>query len=331
MIERKKIVMLHRHRFELWNAPEWMPERLGREFPQVKVVHLTDYDDLDGEIEDAEAYIGWSIRPEQLAKANRLTWIHSPAAAVHQLMYPELVASPIMVTNATTVHGPVVAEGAMALLLALARRVPSAVRYQQKHEWGQTAIYNEVPKARELRGATLVLVGYGAIGRELVKRARAFEMKIVVIREHPVPEDGIEVRGAGEFDEVLPRADFVLLAAPLTEKTRGLINRERLSHMKNDACVINVGRGPVVDEEALAEALRAGTIGGAALDVFAVEPLPKESTLWDVPNLLITPHMTAFTTRGALWERHYELIAENVRRWLAGKELLNVVHKTKGY
>jgi phosphoglycerate dehydrogenase-like enzyme len=326
-----KVVMLHRHRFELWNAPGWVAERLRREFPELEVVHLQSYEQLDAEIGEAEGYIGWSIRPEQFVKAKKLRWVHSPAAAVHQLMFPEMVRSGVVVTNARSVHGPVVAEGVMALLLAVARRVASAVRYQQRHEWGQMAIYEERPRPRELRGATLLLVGYGAIGRELVKRARAFEMKVVVVREHPRKEEGIEVHGTEELDAVLPRADFVVLAAPVTPKTTGLMNRERLGRMKSDAYVVNVGRGPLVDEEALLEALREKKIAGAALDVFATEPLPRESPLWEAPGLLITPHMTAIIDGDTLWARHYELIAENMRRWLAGREMLNVVDKSRGY
>lgn len=331
MSAKRKVVILHRHRFELWNAPGWLPQRLARDFPQLEVVHLDNYEALEGEIGDAEIYIGWSIKPEQFVTARSLRWIHSPAAAVHQLLIPEIVASPVVITNARSVHGSVVAESVMALLLAMARRLPSAVRYQQRHEWAQKAIFDERPCPRELRGATLLLVGYGSIGREVARRALAFEMRVVATREHPAPQAGIEMHSSRELDSLLPTADFVVLATPLTPKTRALMNRERFALMKSDACLVNVGRGPLVDEAALLAALTEKKIGGAALDVFATEPLPEGSPLWDVPNLLITPHMTAITATDTLWQRHYDLIAENMRRWLTGRELLNVVDKSKGY
>lgn len=328
---KRKVVILHRHRFELWNEPGWVPQRLARDFPELDVVHLDSYDELEGAIGDAEIYIGWSIRAEQFVTARRLRWIHSPTAAVHQLLLPEVVASPVVITNARSVHGPVVAESVMALLLALARRLPSAVRYQQRHEWAQKAIFDERTRPRELRGATLLLVGYGSIGREVARRALAFEMKVVVTREHPEPQPGIDVHSSDELDSLLPTADFIVLAAPLTPKTTALMNRERFARMKPDAYLFNVGRGPVVDEAALLAALKEKKIGGAALDVFVTEPLPQDSPLWDAPNLLVTPHMTAITAKDTLWERHYELIAENMRRWLIGRELLNLVDKSKGY
>jgi phosphoglycerate dehydrogenase-like enzyme len=326
-----KILIALRHPFELWNAPAWLSERLHTDFPQIKVVHLAGYEGLAEEIRDAEVLLGWSLRPEQLAAARRLRWIHSPAAAVHQLMFAELVASDIVVTNARDVHGPVVAEHAIALLLALAKRLPSAVRYQQSRTWGQQAMWEERPRPREVMGATLALIGMGAIGRAIIPRAAGLGMRVVAVREHPERgSDGAEAAfGPADLDHVLAGADFVVIAAPLTPTTRGLFDAARLARMKREAYLINVSRGPVVDEAALAEALRNRTIAGAALDVFAAEPLPQDSPLWGLENLLITPHTAAVTEK--LWERHYDLIRENLRRYLAGEPLRGVVDKHKGY
>lgn len=327
----KLLIILH-HRFDLWNAPTWFSERLRQDFPQLEVVHLSSYDDVGDHLHDAEIVIAWSLRAEQFKAAGKLRWIHSPAAAVHQLIFPELVNSDVILTNSTRVHGPVVAEHVIALLFALAKRLPDAFRFQEKHTWGQEPMWRGHPRPRELAGATLGLVGLGNIGREVAKRASALGMRIIAVREHPeegTPEHVERVFSSSQVDELLSQSDYVILAAPLTPATRSLMNAARLEKMKPDACLINVSRGPLVDETALAHALREKKIGGAALDVFAQEPLPRDSPLWDLENLLITPHTAALTEK--LWERHYKLFAENLRRYLAHQPLLAVVDKLTGY
>jgi D-2-hydroxyacid dehydrogenase (NADP+) len=328
---RKVLIVVH-HRFALWNAPTWVPEQLQKEFPEFRVVHLPDYKSLDEHISDTEVLITWSVRPEQIKHAHKLRWIHSPAAAVHQLMYPELIESDVVLTNAREVHGPVVAEHVIAQVFALAKKIPQAVRFQEKHVWAQEALWNELPRVREIAGGTLGLIGVGSIGREVAKRAAALGMLVVAVREHPEkgrPEGVAAVFGPAQLDEMLAQADYVVLAAPVTLSTTNLMNAERLRKMKSDACLINVGRGPLVDEGALAVALRERRIAGAALDVFPKEPLAADSPLWDLDNLLITPHTAALTER--LWSRHYDLISENLRRYLLGKPLLAVVDKRGGY
>jgi D-2-hydroxyacid dehydrogenase (NADP+) len=327
---RKLLIFVH-HPFDLWNAPSWFAERLQAEFPQFKVVHLPDYKRVDAEICDAEIGIAWSIRPEQIKAAQRLRWIHSPAAAVHQLIFPELVESDVVLTNAREVHGPVVAEHVIAQIFALAKKIADSVRLQERHEWGQQRIWDELPRVREVAGATVGLIGLGSIGRAVAKSAKALGMRVVAVREHP--EKGSEgadvILGPAQMDELFRQADYVVLAAPVTDNTTAIANFERLALMKPDACLINVSRGQLVDENALASALREKKIGGAALDVFPKEPLASESPLWDVPRLLITPHTAALTDK--LWERHYKLFSENLRRYLGGELLLGVVDKRKGY
>jgi D-2-hydroxyacid dehydrogenase (NADP+) len=324
------LIFVH-HPFDQWNAPAWFPKRLQQEFPQVNVVNLPDYKRVDEEIVDAEIVIAWSIRPEQIAAAKRLRWIHSPAAAVHQLMFPELVASDVVLTNAREVHGPVVAEHVIALIFALAKKIPGSVRLQGKHVWGQQILWDELPRVREVAGSTLGMVGLGSIGRAVVKSAKALGMRVIAVREHP--EKGSEgadvVFAPAQVSEIFRQADYIVLAAPVTAGTKAIANAGRLALMKPDACLINVGRGQLVDEPALAAALREKKIGGAALDVFPKEPLAADSPLWDVPNLLITPHTAALTDK--LWERHYGLFSENLRRYLGGQSLLAVVDKRKGY
>src|SRR5580692_5750409 len=263
---RKLLIFVH-HPFDQWNAPTWFPKRLQQEFPQVNVVNLPDYKRVDEEIVDAEIVIAWSIRPEQIAAARRLRWIHSPAAAVHQLMFPELIESDIVLTNAREVHGPVVAEHVIALIFALAKKIPGSVDLQRKHVWGQQILWDETPRVREVAGATLGVLGLGSIGRPLVKSAKALGMRVVAVREHPEKgSDGADiVFGPDRIAELFRQADYVVLAAPVTGSTKAIANAENLALMKASACLINVGRGLLVDETALAAALREKRIGGAAL------------------------------------------------------------------
>jgi phosphoglycerate dehydrogenase-like enzyme len=328
---RPKLLICVRHPFEQWNAPEWFSARLRQEFPQAEVVHLTDYDHVDEEIADAEIVIAWSLRPAQIAAAKRLRWIHSPAAAVHLFMVPELVESDVVLTNAREVHGSVVAEHVIALIFALAKKIPGSAHLQVRHVWGQQILWDELPHIREVAGATLGLIGLGSIGRAVVKSAKALGMRVIAVREHPEKgSDGADaVFGTGQIEEVFRQADYVVLAAPVTNSTKAIVNAERLALMKSDACLINVSRGELVDEPALGVALREKRIGGAALDVFPKEPLAADSPLWDMPNLLITPHTAALTEK--LWERHYALFTENLRRYLGGRPMLSVVDKSKGY
>ena len=327
-----KFLIALQHRFELWNAPPWFSKRLSKDFPQVEVVHRSSYDGIEADLKDAEIAMTWSLRPEQFAQATKLRWIHSPAAAVHLLMFPELVKSDVIVTNARDVHGPVVAEHVIALIFALAKRIPDLVRFQQKHHWGQEALWKMRPRPREIAGATLGLVGLGSIGREVAAKASALGMRAIACREHPEkekPDRVAEVLATSEIDRLLEQSDYVVLAAPLTAETRGLMNSDHIGKMKPDACLINVGRGPLIDHAALGEALRQRQIGGAALDVFEKEPLAADSPLWDLNNLLITPHSAGLTEK--LWERHYVLVSENLARYLEGKPLAAVVDKQRGY
>ena len=326
-----KILIVHYHRFELWHAPLWLRQKLQEAFPDFIVVQLQSYDRVPEEIVDADVFIGWSLRPEQFVIAKKLKWIHSPAAAVHQLMYPELIRSKVILTNSTGVHGPVVAEHAVAVMLALAKRLPQAMHYQAGKIWAQELLWNEHPRPREVAGATALVVGMGGIGREFAARAKALGMKVLAVRENPAkgagPADA--VYGPEQIDQILPQADFVLLCTPVTPATTGLINGERLGKMKFGAYLINVARGPLIDDAALIEALRQKRIAGAALDVFVEEPLPADSPFWSLDNALITPHTAAVTEK--LWDRHYDLIVENLNRFLAGKPLLNEVDKGRGY
>jgi D-2-hydroxyacid dehydrogenase (NADP+) len=325
-----KILIVVHHRFELWNAPAWLPERLRREFPGLEVVQLPSHEGIAEQIVDAEILVAWSLRPEQAKVAQKLRWIHSTVAAVHLLMIPEIIHSDIIVTNARGINGAVVAEHVIAQIFALAKCLPQAVRLQQKRTWGQDAIWQRRPK--EVAGATLGLVGVGSIGREVAKRAVALGMRVLAVREDvskPAPQGIEKVFSLEQLDEMLAAADYVVLAAPVTPRTNLLINAGRIAKMKPGSCLINVGRGPLIEDVALVEALRAGRIRGAALDVFAKEPLAEDSPYWDLENVVITPHTAALTEY--LWERQYDLLSENLKRYRTTQPLLGVVDKRKGY
>jgi phosphoglycerate dehydrogenase-like enzyme len=327
----KLLIVVH-HRFDLWNVPPWFGERLGKEFAQLQIVQRSSYEGVEEDLREAEVIFAISLRPEQFAATRKLRWIHTPTAAVHQFLFPEFVKSDVVITNSSEVHGPVVAEHVMALIFALARKIPQAALGQRKRVWAQGSIWSEGPRPREIAGATLGLIGVGSIGQNVAKKAAVLGMRVIATREHPEkgrPEGVSTVVASSQLDALLAESDFVVIAAPLTPATRGLMNAACFAKMKADAYLINVSRGPQIDEAALVETLRNRRIAGAALDVFEQEPLPSDSPLWDLENLLITPHTAGLTEK--LWQRHYDLFSENLRRYLAHESLLFTVDKHRGY
>ncbi len=326
----KLLIAVHHH-FQLWIPPKSFAKRIRQNFPQLEVVQLGGYDGLKDEIVDADLMISFSMRVEQFKSARRLKWIHSTAAGVHALLLPELVASDVVVTNARDVHGPAVAEHAMGLIWTVGRQLHRVRDYQRQHVWAQEMLWGEMLHPREIRGATLLVVGFGAIGRPLAQMAHAAGMRVIAVREHPdrPSEPAERVFGFDRLDEALPLADFVVMAAPVTEKTTGMFNEKRLRKMKRGACLFNVGRGIQLDSAALVRVIRDGHLGGAGLDVMEKEPLPADAPLWDVPEILISPHIAGFDD--LLWEKQYDLYAENLRRYFAGEPLLGLVDKQRGY
>lgn len=325
-----KVLIAVHHRFDLWNAPFWLASRLKERFPAHDFVQLPSLENFAQQLEDADILIGYQMRPEQFAHAHKLRYIHATTAAVHQLLFPEMVASQVRITNSAEIHGAVVAEHAMAVIFALAKSIPAAVRHQLDSNWGQQQIWNETPP-REIAAATLGIIGLGKIGNELARMAKALAMRVLAVRDHPERGAGNAdvVYGANDFERLLKESEYIVLAAPLTRKTATLFNDKVFSQMRPDAFFINVSRGALVDEAALARALKQKKIAGASLDVFTSEPLPADSPLWKLENLLITPHTAALTDK--LWERHLARITENLRRYFAGQSLLGQVDKTKGY
>lgn len=326
-----KAVICVWHSFTFWRPQPVLPETLRARWPEMKVVHLPNYDGLAAELPDTDIFIGYSLRADQLAHARRLKWIHSTAAGVAQLMYPELRDSGILVTNPSGIFSPPMAEHTMGLLIALARNIPDSVRHQDRAHWGQQDIWDKPQRLTELSGQVLLIVGFGSIGREIAKRAHAFGIRVWGVTrsgrsDSPHAE---KVVAASQLDSVLPSADYVVIAAPETSETHHLIGAAQIPRMKRGASLINLGRGSLLDEAALLQALQSGALGGAALDVTSVEPLPAESPLWHAPNLLITPHTSAISDR--LWIRQASILVELLERWFDGRELFNQVDFARGY
>ena len=220
------------------------PGRLKKDFPQLEVVNLPSYQGIEEQIREAEIIIGWSLRPQQLALARKLRWIHSPAAAVHQLLFPELVDSDVVLTNGREVNGPVVAEHVMALILALAKNLPQAMKFQARRLWGQEEMWNSFPRPREIAGATLGLVGLGSIGSHLAQNAAALGMRVVAVRENlakPKPQAVEKVLPAAELDSLIAQSDYVALTVPVTPATTGLMNAARFA--QNEAGGVPDQRG----------------------------------------------------------------------------------------
>jgi len=326
-----KLLICVWHAFALWNPPPEMPARIRARWPEMRVVHLPHYDHLMDEVPDTDIFVGFSLRPEQFLLARKLKWLHSTAAGVGQLMYPELRKSGIEVTNASGVHRIPMAEHILGILIALARRFPDCFRYQQQSLWAQQELWNAPIRPRELRGQVLLFIGFGAIGREVAKIIRPLGMRVWAVTRSGRAEEGLaeQVFPASKLDEVLPQADFVVLAAPETPETRKMMGAREFALMKPSAYFLNVSRGALVDEPALISALEQRKIAGAALDVASQEPLPPENPLWKLDNAFITPHMSAVSEH--LWERQTDLLMENLERWFAGDELLNRVDLNRGY
>ncbi|HEY2462250.1 MAG TPA: D-2-hydroxyacid dehydrogenase [Candidatus Acidoferrum sp.] len=308
-----------------------MPETIRRRWPQMRVVHLPNYDRIAEELTDTDIFVGYSLRADQLPAAKKLQWIHSTAAGVAQLMYPELRDSGLLVTNTSGIFSVPMAEHTMGLLLALARNFPYSVRFQDQSQWNQQKLWDQPQHLTELNGKLLLIVGFGSIGQELARRARAFDMRVwgVTRSGRGDTTHAEKIVPASELLKVLPQADYIVLAAPETPETRHLIAAPQIAKMKRGAGLINVGRGSLLDESALLAALNSGALAGAALDVAATEPLPSDSPLWTAPNLLITPHISGVSDR--LWQRQTERLMDLLERWFAGQEMIHQVDLSRGY
>jgi D-3-phosphoglycerate dehydrogenase len=261
---------------------------------------------------------------DDVVRQGRLQWIQSSAAGMDHCLVPAVVASDIVVTSASGVLADQVTEHTLALMTGLCRSLPVFFRAQQAREFIRRP-------TRDLHGATVGIVGFGGNGRRLAAVLRTLKVRILATDMFPVdkPEYVEALLPAQRLDEILPQVDFLVLAAPLTSQTRGMIDRRALGLMKHDAFLVNMARGPLVVEQDLVEVLEAGGLAGAAMDVTEVEPLPPASKLWALPNVMITPHVGG-QSRTRI-EDMTNFFCENLRRWQSGQPLANLVDKRLGY
>lgn len=319
---------------------------LGESGPVVAVVSYTDQvpsklaavgeeailkaactrDRLDAILPEAEVALIWNYKSGLLKEswhlARNVSWVHVAAAGVDGPLFAGLVESPAVMTNAAGVFDHPMAEWTLMMILAYVKELFENVEHQRRHHWA----YREVGV---LEGRTALILGAGGIGRDIARvlGVMGIEVRGVARSRRDKDPDFGTVYPVEELHELLPWADFVIAALPLTSQTQGLLGAEQFSQMKNTARFLNVGRGATVDEEALIEALEAGIIAGAALDVFATEPLPPYSPLWDLPNVYVSPHMSG----SGFEERLAAQFLDNLRRWKEGRPLLNVVDKHLGF
>ncbi|MGI6368504.1 MAG: D-2-hydroxyacid dehydrogenase [Anaerolineae bacterium] len=305
-----------------------LPE-LRSEFPGVEFVHEPNREKLKEALADVDVYMGWINRDAFLA-AKQLKWIQSPSSgANYYVAIPELVASDVLLTSAVGTHSSCLADSIFAMLLSFTRGIRQFIFRQQKHEWSLSELRNTLC---ELTNQTIGLIGFGSVGRATARRAQAFDMRILAVDAYPGPKpDYVEsLEGLEGLPRLLAESDVVVVTVPYTKDTDHMIGAEQIAMMKKGAYLIAISRGKIVDEDALVAALHSGQLAGAAADVFAQEPLPKDSPLWDEPNLLITPHAAG----GTQYEGQHviEIFRENLGKFLAGQlPLRNQVNKQLGW
>lgn len=322
--------------------PPVSAERLARireAAAPMTVVQVQDEKEAALEIADADALFGY-LTPAMLKAARKLRWAQSPTASMEKYLYPELVAAPVTVTNMRGIFSDVLADHVFGFILCFAKNFHIYIRQQMRGQWQALGrAPNELPgyagpgevapsdeAAITLADSTLGIVGLGGIGSATAHRGLTLSMRVLAV--DPVATDasaGVSLWRPDRLDEMLGLSDFVVIAAPHTPATYKLFNRARLRHMKRTAYLINVGRGVIVDLADLTAALTAGEIAGAGLDVFEIEPLPSTHPLWKMENVIITPHIAAASPRIA--KRHLETLLDNLRRFVAGQPLRNVVDK----
>lgn len=331
-------------------APAVSEERLAKiraAAAPMQVVNASDEAHAVAEIVDADALFGY-LTPALLHAGKKLRWAQAPTASMEKYLYPELTASPVIVTNMRGIFSDVIADHVFGFILSFAKNFHTYLRQQMRGEWrmlGRDA--DELPgyggpgelhpsdcAALTLADCTLAVIGMGGIGMETARRGLAFGMRVLgvdprdpcrlALDDNPASA-GIEMHHPDQLRDVLAQADFVVIAAPHTPETFKLFNRERIGWMKRSAYLINVGRGVIVDLADLTAALQAGEIAGAGLDVFEIEPLPRAHPLWRMENVILTPHCAAASPR--VPERHLQTLLENLRRFVSGQPLLNIVDK----
>jgi phosphoglycerate dehydrogenase-like enzyme len=302
----------------------WVGE-LQRGAPGVTVETATTEEEAAARIADADAFFG-TITPGMLAAARRLRWIQTPMAGLERYFFPALIDHPVQVTNMRGIFADMIPDHVLCYILCFARDMHTLIRRQLERRWAHQEV-----KVVHLPGSTLGIVGLGGIGYGVAQRAAPHGMRIIAVdpRRKDRPPEVAALWKPDRLDDLLAQSDFVAVCAPETPETRGLFDATKFAKMKPTAFFINVGRGRVVKLDAITQALQQKQIAGAALDVFEQEPLPPDHPLWGMDNVIITPHTAGVSAHGE--DRRLEVLAENLRRFVAGEPLTNVVDKRGGY
>jgi len=301
----------------------WIQQRA----PEARILETHDRDEIEAELERIEI-ANEGVPREWLLRMPKLKWYAQYGAGVDWLSrHPEIREADFLLTNGSGIHAVPISEHIIGMMLALSRQFPRALRQQTQGAWDRSIAETTF----ELAGKTMVLIGVGAIGERAARLASALGMRVIGVRRHPErTAEGVERMVAPQnLQQVLPEADFLVLTIPLTPETRHMIGAAELSLLKPSARLINIGRGGTIDQDAMIEALQQDKLAGAGLDVFEQEPLPPDSPLWSMENVLITPHVSGFTP--ARSERAWALFSDNLERFLSDRPLRNLVDKQLGY
>jgi D-2-hydroxyacid dehydrogenase (NADP+) len=310
------------------HAQEAIPT-LREKYPQIEFNYCDDRQRIATEIADADVFVG-GLTPDALRAARQLQWFASTSTGVDRyVIMPELRESDIILTNARGVHGGCLAESAFGMILAFTRGIRESIFYQMRSEWASRELRS---KLVELKGATMGIIGFGTVGQAVAHLAQAHGMRILAVDLYPArhPDYVSELWPVGRLHDLLRVADYVMVTVPFTPQTANMIGEEEFALLKPSAMLVGMSRGGIIDQAALARALREGRLAAAALDVFDPEPLPADSELWGVPNLLITPHIAG----GTQYEHDYfvEILDDNLGRFLRGERpLRNQVDKEAGF
>jgi len=298
-------------------------QQIRRLSGKLEVEQATGKAEVLDAVKDAEIVFG-HFDKETFLSARRLRWIQVGSAGVDNYLFPELVDSEVMLTTSSGIHRTQISEMVIAMMLALAKRLDKFMRFQMEPRW-------EKFTPDELAGKTIGILGLGNIGMETAWKAKCLGMRVLALDKMPMraPTYVDEILGPEDLDLLLRGSDYLVVAVPLTKETHHLIGEEELKQMKPTAYLVNIARGAAVDNKALIKALKEGWIAGAGLDVFEEEPLPKDSEFWKLDNVIITPHISGATPHYS--DRAVEIFCGNLRRYLEGRPLVNVVDKKAGY
>jgi D-2-hydroxyacid dehydrogenase (NADP+) len=314
-----------------WQIPPEGVTALRARFPHIDFIHATSDEMRAQGLADCDIAYTWILNKTELERALKLRWVHTSAVAVETLCLQDLFARGIAVSNTRGVQAVPIAEHVMAMVLAFAKQLPAVLDHQRQAHWAQNQFIGlHLPWL--LRGRTLGLIGIGTIGAEIAARAKAFGMRVLAVRRRTPPgtiKNVDEVVGPEQLGDMLKQCDVLVVAAPLTPYTLGMLGTREFQQLPRGALVVNVGRAKIIDTDALIDALRSGHLGGAALDVFPQEPLPSDHPLWSCPNVILSPHTSGF--REGHWREVVELFAENLERFERGEELRFRVEPELGY